>query len=222
MTDAIETVQFTAEEIRAITTTCKQMGNVHTTAHAYTNESVLHAIDNGVMGIEHGNLIDESVARLMAEKGIFLTPTLSCYDIMIRPPFEDFLPPIGQEKNAQVMVRGLQTLKIAEEAGVTVCYGSDLLTSMQALQTEEFHARSTVLPSPAILKHATTNAAKMLRMTGLLGCIAPGSFADILILDANPLENIRVLDRPEIHLLAVVKEGRVVCSRVDGLVKGVE
>jgi imidazolonepropionase-like amidohydrolase len=62
----------------------------------------------------------------------------------------------------------------------------------------------------------------MLRMTGLLGCIAPGSFADILILDANPLENIRVLDRPEIHLLAVIKEGRVVSSRIDGLVKGVE
>jgi imidazolonepropionase-like amidohydrolase len=88
MTDAIETVQFTAEEIRAITTTCKQMGNIHSmslssffislpqtvvpktncailaTAHAYTNESVLHAINNGVMGIEHGNLIDESTARL--------------------------------------------------------------------------------------------------------------------------------------------------------------
>lgn len=78
--DAIETVQFTAEEIAAITTTCKQMGNKHSmeslamlsskadesaaTAHAYTDASVLHAIENGVRGIEHGNLIGATTAKL--------------------------------------------------------------------------------------------------------------------------------------------------------------
>jgi imidazolonepropionase-like amidohydrolase len=59
-------------------------------------------------------------------------------------------------------------------------------------------------------------------MEGLIGCITPGSFADIIILDANPLENIRVLDRPETYLLAVIKEGRVISSRIDGLGKEVE
>ena len=57
----------------------------------------------------------------MAAKGIFLTPTLACYGIMVRPPFEDFLPPDGKVKNAQVMERGLDALKIADEAGVTIC-----------------------------------------------------------------------------------------------------
>lgn len=57
----------------------------------------------------------------MAEKGIFLTPTLACYGIMVRPPFEDFLPPDGKVKNKQVMERGLDALKIADEAGVTIC-----------------------------------------------------------------------------------------------------
>lgn len=57
----------------------------------------------------------------MAEKGVFLTPTLACYGIMVRPPFEDFLPPEGKVKNAQVMERGLDALKIADEAGVTIC-----------------------------------------------------------------------------------------------------
>ncbi|KAJ3934321.1 MAG: Xaa--Pro dipeptidase [Lentinula lateritia] len=211
-TDAIETVQYTAEEIRAITTTCKQMGGKLSTAHAYTVESIRHAIENGVQGIEHGNLIDESTAELMSANGIYPTPTLCCYSIMTRPPFEDFLPPAGKVKNAEVMKQGLKALKTASDAGVTICYGSDLLTSMQALQTEEFTVRATVLPSPDILRHATTNAAKMLDRTSLLGTISPGACADLLILNANPLEDVTVLDRPENHLMAVIKGGRVVVT----------
>ena len=97
--------------------------------------------------------------------------------------------------------------------------GSDLLTSMHALQTEEFTVRAEILPSPAILKHATTNAAKMLDMQGKLGTIAPNAIADVIVLDANPLEDVTILDRPEKHLMAVVKEGRVVMSELKGLKK---
>ncbi|POY72943.1 hypothetical protein BMF94_4019 [Rhodotorula taiwanensis] len=229
-TDAIETVQYSPEELRAITSTCWQMGRIHTTAHAYTPEAIRHAIDNGVKGIEHGNLIDRETARYMAEKGIYLTPTLSCYGesgralftvdlwrIMQRAPWENFLPPSGQVKNKQVMEKGLEALKLADEEGVTVCYGSDLLTSMHALQTEEFTIRSEVLPSPTILRHATTNVARMLGMQGKIGVLAPGAFADLLILDANPLEDITILDRPEDHLHLVMKEGRVAFSTMPQL-----
>jgi imidazolonepropionase-like amidohydrolase len=90
---------------------------------------------------------------------------------------------------------------------------------MHALQTEEFTVRAEVLPSPAILKHCTTNAAQMLRMEGKIGIIRAGAFADLLILNANPLEDVTVLDRPEEHLLAVMKEGRVAMSLVAGLAK---
>jgi len=215
-TDAIETVQFTAEELQAITTTCRQMGGKIVTAHAYTDAAVRHAIDNGVMGIEHGNLISPETAKLMAEKGIFLTPTLSCYGIMVRPPFEDYLPPEGKVKNEQVMSRGLDALKVADAAGVTICYGSDLLNSLQALQTEEFTVRASVLPSPTILQHATCNAARMLK-NPKLGQISPDAYADLIILDANPLEDVTILDYPENHLFAVIKGGVVVSSRVEGL-----
>ncbi|KAJ7608448.1 hypothetical protein FB45DRAFT_1039786 [Roridomyces roridus] len=217
-TDAIETIQYTAEEIRAITTTCRQMGDKMVTAHAYTVDAIRHAIDNGVLGIEHGNLLDKATANLMAAKGIYLTPTLSCYGAMVRPPFEDFLPPSGKIKNAEVMAQGLESLKIAHAAGVTICYGSDLLTSLHALQTEEFAVRANVLPSAAILKHATTNAAQMLGKSNLIGTISPGAYADLIILNDDPLKDVTVLDRPEDHLLAVMKEGRIFSSRVEGLV----
>ncbi|KAH9919376.1 uncharacterized protein B0H18DRAFT_1086650 [Fomitopsis serialis] len=190
-----------------------------TTAHAYTDTAVLHAINNGVTAIEHGNLISESTAQM--QKGIFLTPTLSCYGIMVRPPFEDYLPPEGKAKNEQVMAKGLDALKVADKAGVVICYGSDLLNNLQALQTEEFTVRAAALPAAKVLQHATTNASKLLR-DSRLGTVSPGSYADMLILDANPLEDVRILDYPEDHLLAVIKGGVVFSSRVEGLpVQGV-
>lgn len=157
-TDAIDSIQYTSEEIQAITKTAKQMGNKMVTAHAYTVESIRHAVENGVTGIEHGNLLDEETAKYMAERGVYvcpssshlhsdgrsdaspcvfffqLTPTLSCYGVMTRFPYESFLTPDGQAKNAQVMSKGLEALVIAEKAGVTVCYGSDLLTSVSLHQ----------------------------------------------------------------------------------------
>ena len=57
----------------------------------------------------------------LVSKGVSLTPTLSCYGIMVRPPFEDFLPPDGKVKNKQVMEQGLNALKLADEAGVNIC-----------------------------------------------------------------------------------------------------
>jgi imidazolonepropionase-like amidohydrolase len=75
-------------------------------------------------------------------------------------------------------------------------------------ESEEFTVRSAVLDAPTLLRQATTNPARMLKMEGRLGTISPGAIADILILDRNPLDDITVLDRPEIYLRAVYKEGR--------------
>jgi len=208
-TDTLESVQFTSEELRAISEVCENMDDIHTTAHAYTPKAIQHAINNGIKGIEHGNFIDAETAKLMVEKGIYLTPTLSCYEIMTRPPFEDFLPESGKKKNKEVMDAGLKALKTASDAGITICYGSDLLVSMHALQTEEFTVRSRVLKSPEILKHATINAAKMLKMEGEIGEIVIGGFSDLIILDKNPLEDITVLDKGGAHVKAVIKGGYV-------------
>lgn len=76
----------------------------------------------------------------MAKEGVYLTPTLSCYGIMLRKPFETFLSTDCRGKSVEVMQQGLEALKVAHEAGVTICYGSDLLISMHALQTGEHHA----------------------------------------------------------------------------------
>lgn len=211
-TDKLESIQFTAKEVRAISTVAKQAGT-YVTAHAYTPASIRHAIDNGVTGIEHGNLIDEETARYMAEKDIYLTPTLVTYAAISAPDFSSYIPPGSISKNDGILSAGLKALQIADDAGVTMLFGTDLLGPMTTLQTREFGLRAKVLSSEKILKSATINPAKRLGMENFLGQIKKGFAADFLILNENPLEDVTVFDRPESHLLAVIKDGRVEVSR---------
>ncbi len=90
------------------------------------------------------------------------------------------------------------------------CQGSLSRPLTIVLLVEEFTVRAGALPAGAILKQATINPAKMLRQEGKLGVIAPGAIADLLILKRNPLKDIKVLDRPELYLQAVIQEGRLV------------
>ncbi|KAK2782167.1 hypothetical protein FQN52_001005 [Onygenales sp. PD_12] len=211
-TDRLQNTQFTTEEIKAITEVARSY-HTFVTAHAYTPQAIRHCVDNGVTGIEHGNLIDEDTAKYLAERDVFLTPTLITYSEMASPEWTGFLPPESAPKNADVLKVGLQALRIATAAGVTLCYGSDLLGPLGAAQTKEFRLRSQVLSATQILQSATVNAARMLRQDEFLGQIKAGFSADLLVLNKNPLEDILVFDNPEKHLLAVVKEGRVEASR---------
>ncbi|EMC97929.1 hypothetical protein BAUCODRAFT_407748 [Baudoinia panamericana UAMH 10762] len=212
-TDKLTSPQYTAEEIRAFTKVAADAGT-YVTAHAYTPASIQNAILNGVSGIEHGNLIDEATAKLMAERGVFLTPTLITYSAMASTEFAGFLPPAIAEKNFQVLSAGKRSIQLADAAGVTMCYGSDLLGPMQVKQSGEFMLRKEAgLSALKILQSATVNAARMLRQEEKLGRVKEGFFADLIVLNANPLDDMEVLAHPERHLLAVFKEGRVVESR---------
>lgn len=215
-TDNLTSVQYTSEEILAFTRVAKSAGT-YVTAHAYTPESIQHAIECGVSGIEHGNLIDEKTAKLMAEKGVFLTPTLTTYDAMASREFAGFLPPGNAEKNLQVLDQGIKSIQLADAASVTMCYGSDLLGNLQTRQTREFTLRQKVLSPWKVLQSATINGARRLGQEGKLGRIAEGYVADLLILNANPLEDVSIFDQGEKYLKAVIKEGRVMMSHLQDL-----
>lgn len=85
------------------------------------------------------------------------------------------------------------------------------------MQSQEFSIRARALPAFEVLKSATVNAAKLLKMEGQLGCIRPGAIADLLILKSNPLADLRVLDDMEGTGLGIIKDGRVVMSKITGL-----
>ncbi|EPX75386.1 uncharacterized protein SOCG_04628 [Schizosaccharomyces octosporus yFS286] len=211
-TDKLSSLQFSPKEIRAIVLAANNHGT-YVTAHAYTPQAVRQCIENGVRGIEHGNLIDESTAKYMASNNAYLTPTLITYKAMTSDQLSNFLPEDARKKNEKILFAGLKSLEIAKNAGVNICYGSDLLGPLNAVQTGEFVLRSSVCTPGEILQQATINPAKLFGMENKLGQIKPGFFADLLILKDNPLEDISVLDGPHRHLLAVMKGGRIYKSR---------
>lgn len=215
-TDRLEQLQFTPQEIRAMTQ-CADQAGTFVTAHAYTCKAIRHAIDNGVKGIEHGSFVDAPTATLMAEKGVWLTPTLITYDQMASPQWRDYLPSDGQAKNQQVLKSGSQALKVASDAGVKMCFGTDLLGPLGAAQTREIRLRAQMLSAQEVLRSATVNPAEMMGCGGSLGQIKAGFEADILFLDGNPLEDLTILDDPTRFLLGVMKGGRVCKSRCSGL-----
>lgn len=211
-TDAISSVQFTREEVRAICEVAHNAGT-YVTAHAYTSASIRHAVENGVTGIEHGNLIDKETAKFMADNDVYLTPTLVTYAALASEEFNGFLPEEGLKKNKEVLNAGLRSLEIAEKAGLTMCFGTDLLGPMGVMQTKEFALRAKVMNAKQILQSATINGAKRVGKSESLGQVEKGFAADLLILNKNPLEDITIFERPERHLLAVIKDGRIEHSR---------
>lgn len=211
-TDKITHLQFTPEEIRAMVE-CANNAGTYVTAHAYTSEAIRHCINNGVKGIEHGNFLDAETAAIMIEKGVYLTPTLITYDQMASPRWQGYLPPSEASKNVEVLDAGLKALKTASDAGVTICFGTDLLGPLGVAQTHEFNLRSKVLSSLEVLRSATLNPARMFEKKDSLGQIKEGFEADLLVLAANPLDDVTILDKPDNYVKAVMKEGRVYKSR---------
>jgi imidazolonepropionase-like amidohydrolase len=207
--------QFLPEEVSAIVRTAASF-DTYVTAHAYSSRAIRHAIDHGCLGIEHGNFLDSPTAMYMAEKGVFLTPTLVTYNTLMIPPYDQYINADSTIKNQKVMKSGLESLRIAEEAGVIICFGSDLMAGMHRFQNSEFSVRARVQSSLSILRSATINAAKMMRMENDIGRIEEGYFADILVLKENPLDDVTVLENRD-NLLAVLKEGRVAASFLDNL-----
>ncbi|MCD0442523.1 amidohydrolase family protein [Glycomyces sp. A-F 0318] len=212
-TDRIDSTQFSTEEIRAIVEEA-EAANRYVAGHAYTARAINRGLAAGVRSIEHGNLLDESSVELFLEHGAFLVPTLVTYRRMAVEGAEYGLPEGSLRKNALVLDAGLRALELAHEAGVNLCYGSDLLGGMRRHQLEEFRIRGAVLPAVDVVRSATVTAARLLGEEGRIGRIAPGALADMLVVDGNPLEDLAVLTDPDTHLKLVVQGGEAKVDRL--------
>ncbi len=110
---------------------------------------------------------------------------------------------------------GLRALELAQRSGIPIVYGTDLLGDMHEDQLTEFTLRREVQSPVEIIRSATLVAARLLRLEGQVGMIRPGAFADLLVLDGNPLEDISVLTQPEQRLRLIMSRGRVMRHRLD-------
>lgn len=205
-TDPIASFGYSEEEIRVIVDEAASR-QTYVMAHSYTADAIERAIRNGVRTIEHGNLVDERVARFMAEKGAFVVPTLVTYEALANEGADYGLPPDSVAKIATVRTAGLHSLEIYKKAGVKIGYGSDLLGPSQRLQSDEFRIRNEVLSTQEVIQCATTTAAEVLNQVGQLGRIQPGALADVLLVDGNPYRDLSCLLGQGEHLALIMKGG---------------
>jgi imidazolonepropionase-like amidohydrolase len=207
-TDRITNTQYSAEEIRAAVEEAEAAG-VYVTAHAYTARAVTRAVENGVRAIEHGNLIDEATLGVMRAHGAFLIPTLSVVRAVIREGVEAGFPRELREKMFAISDAGTRVVEMAQQAGVRLVYGTDLLGSMHRHQLDEFAIRAEVQKPIDVIRSATVVAAELFRLEGEVGVVAPGARADLLVVDGDPLADLGVLRDPGRHLRVIVKDGVV-------------
>jgi imidazolonepropionase-like amidohydrolase len=204
---------FTEPELRAAVEAAENWGT-YVTVHAYTPAAIERAIVAGAKCIEHGHLMDEATARLMADRGIWLS---------IQPfPDEmaDAFPPGSEEWiKAQEVLAGTKTAyHLARKYRLKTAFGTDILFSPALAQHQGALLAKLVrwyTPAEALVMATGTNA-RLLTMSGKrnpylgkLGVVEEGALADLLLVDGNPLENVTLIAHPGKSFVVIMKDGKI-------------
>jgi imidazolonepropionase-like amidohydrolase len=209
----IDVSTFTEAELRAAVEAAENWGT-YVTVHAFTPAAIQRAIAAGVRCIEHGFLMDETTAKLIAEKGVWLSP--QPLPEALRQGF-----PVGsvQRAKADEVWPGIAaTYELAKKYKIKTAWGTDVLFS-QALAQQQGAILASLVRwySPAeSLAMATGTNAELLALSGKrnpypgkLGVVEQGALADLLLVDGNPLENINLIADPAKNFKVIMKDGRV-------------
>ncbi|MEM9144643.1 MAG: amidohydrolase family protein [Pseudomonadota bacterium] len=207
-TDPIAFYGFAREEILAAVEEAES-AQTYVAGHLYTDEAIRRAVECGVRSIEHGNLVSDATARLMAQKGCVVVPTLVTYDALAEDGPSLGLPPDSIAKIGDVRGAGLASLETYTRAGVPMAFGTDLLGGMQVRQSDEFTIRGRVLPAQEVIRSATSVAAAVCKRTGEIGCIAEGACADLIAVDGDPLTDLSVLTGQGERIHLIIKGGAI-------------
>ena len=208
-TDPIDGTQFSMEELRAAVEEA-EAANLYALAHAYSPRAVTRAVQAGVRSIEHGNLIDEATARVMKSHGAYLVPTLATYAALAEEGQRLGWSAAMLDKLQGVHNRGVEAVKIARAEGVPVVFGTDLLGHMHSRQSSEFVLRSAALTATEVLQSATITAARLMGQERFIGQIVPGAWADLLLVDGDPTQDLTVLADPARNIRLLMQGGRTV------------
>lgn len=210
--------QYSEEELAAAVKAAENW-NTYVTVHVYTSKGIQTALKAGVKCIEHGQLLNEEAAKMIAEKNAWLSlqPFLST---------DKQKYPAGSASAMKLAMvqRGTDTAyQLAKKYNIKTAFGTDCL-----FDREKSSSRGKELAKLAqwytpfeILKMATSVNGELMALSGprnpypyRLGIIEEGAYADILLVDGNPLKDIKVLETPEKNLILIMKDGVIYKSLI--------
>ncbi len=210
--DPLDVSEYSVDEIKAVVEEATNY-NTYVASHVMTDVGIRTAIEAGVMCIEHGFFASEDTLKLMKSKGAWLSP---------QPMLEadmNWDDPISAEKFKQVTAAVADLYPLAKKVGVNLAFGSDqLLDASKAHQQSEYLVRLGKWFSPyEVLKIATSENARLLELSGPrhpyqegpLGVIKEGAYADLILVNGNPLENLELVGNPEKNFVLIMKDGRI-------------
>jgi imidazolonepropionase-like amidohydrolase len=206
--DELTATQYQIEELQAAVEEATA-ARTYVMAHAYNDGSVRNCLKSGVRSIEHGNLIDEETARLIAEAGAYLVPTLVTYEALSEEGKDYGVSENVIRKIDEAREVGIRALRYAYEAGVKIASGSDLLGPLQDRKARELEIKTEVMSPMESLVSATRSNAELFGMEDEIGTIEEGKLADLLVVEGDPLENIAILQKPD-NIRLIMKGGRMV------------
>jgi imidazolonepropionase-like amidohydrolase len=206
--DELAATQYQIAEIRAAVEVA-EAARTYVMAHAYNDGSVRNCLEAGVRSIEHGNLIDEETAALIARSDAYLVPTLVTYEALSEEGDAYGVPENVIRKIDEAREVGIRALRYAYEAGAKIASGSDLLGPLQDRKARELEIKTEVMSPMESLVSATSINAELFGMQDLIGTVEEGKLADLLVVDGNPLDDISVLQEQK-NLKIIMKGGRTV------------
>ncbi|MBW4653298.1 MAG: amidohydrolase family protein [Kaiparowitsia implicata GSE-PSE-MK54-09C] len=212
--DPLDVSQYTEAEFRAAVEAAENW-NTYVAVHAYTPRAVQTAIRAGVKSIEHGQLIDEETARLMAEQGVWLSmqPFLDDEDANPYPEGSE-----SRRKQLQVSEGTDTAYNLAKQYNIKTAWGTDILYSPEkAALRGRLLTKMVRWYTPAeVLKMATKDNAELLALSGprnpyagKLGVVEEDALADLLLVSGNPLENIQLIENPDQNFVVIMKDGKI-------------
>jgi imidazolonepropionase-like amidohydrolase len=183
--------QYTLEEMQAIVADAHRLGR-KVAAHAHGAQGILWATEAGVDSIEHGSYINDAAIGEMKKRGTYLVPTLYLEDWMME---KGNLPTFYHQKMVDVSAVAKSNIKRAMQAGVKIAMGTDAAVYPHGLNAHELdvYVNQLGMAPLAALQTATVNAADLMGWTAKTGTLEAGKWADIIAVDKNPLEDVRVL-----------------------------
>jgi imidazolonepropionase-like amidohydrolase len=212
-TDPIWMNQYREDELRAIVGECAERRS-YASAHCHPSSAIRRAVECGVRCIEHATLIDDETAAFVAERGAFIVPTMAVIFSLRESGASLGFPPESIAKLGSVFADAQAGMDRMRNAGVKIGLGTDLLGSTYVQQSREFDLRSDVFTPLEILRQATSTGAEILQHVGRLGCVQADAYADLIVVDGDPLRDIGLLSQSGAKLPLIMRAGEVVKNEI--------